>query len=174
MTTKDSIPVVSPVFPSKEDSRNRGYFLTKVLTFCFCCLVFLPVLSSAQEDLNLESIKSFKSSCQNITNIQTQKIHFQKAGFLRFTELGEIYNPNFPKTRNMIKCSNYQMEDSKLCYLGYSYSTFRATIPINGRVGTFYSIWKGEIGITLLEYVIKKNGDYLEVTGKLYKCFSGA
>lgn len=168
---KDLFLSMGPVFP-EVNLWKRGYFFTKVFAFCFCCLVFLPVFSFAQNDLNLGTIENMKKNYHSIREIAPQRIPIKDAYFLRFPELGATYNPLFPTTRKKIHCSNYQLINSNLSYLGFSISTHRATVKLKGRVGTFYGIWKGETCTSLLEYVVKKEGDYLLVTGKLYKCFS--
>lgn len=106
---------------------------------------------------------------QDITPI---KVLYEKSRYIRFNELGEIYNPTFPNTREKVYVRTYQEEGEELQYIGYSISTFRATVSQKGRVGQFYTIMQGPNCQSMIAYQAKKEGAYLVITGKLYKCFS--
>lgn len=156
---------LSRLFFQQGVRRNSG--------FLFFCFLVLPLLVSAQQPtLTLEQINDFKKNHNSVTDIEPQRIKISDSYFLRFPELGKIYNPMFPQTRKKIRCDNYQLNDSKLEGIGFSMSTNRASVKLKGRVGTFYGTWRGENCSSLIEYKVTRNGDYLEVSGKIYKCFS--
>lgn len=126
----------------------------------------------AQPSLTPELIQDFKRNHHSVIDIEPQRIPYKDSYFVRFNELGKIYNPLFPKTRNKVKVENYWQQGNELSYIGFSFSTFRATVQLKGRVGLFYGLWLGERGSSLIEYQVKKEGAYLNITGKVYKCFS--
>ena len=70
-----------------------------------------------------------------------------------------------------MSCNYYQVERGALTRISYAFSTHRGTVKLKGRVGDFYGIWQGQQGNSLLEFNAKKEGDYLLITGKIYKCF---
>ena len=157
------------VLTLKSTNMNRTRF------FLFCCLL-LPFTGMAQKaqqpTLTQETIQDFKKNHHSVIDLEPQRILYKDSYFVRFKELGKIYNPLFPKTRNKIKVENYWQQGSELIYIGFSYSTFRATVQLKGRVGVFYGLWLGESCSSLIEYEVKRDGDYLNITGKVYKCFS--
>lgn len=134
----------------------------------------LSFTSFSQESLSLETIADFKENYHSVSPIATQIIPYKDSYQIRFPELKNIYNPTFPNTRNRVKVENYWIQEKQLTDIGFSISTFRASVRLKGRTGQFYSIWKGESCSSLLEYTVKRVGDNLEVTGKVYKCFSRA
>lgn len=149
--------------------------MNRTLFFLFCCL-FVPFIGMAQSaqppTLTLANIQQFKQHYQQVLEIEPQEISYKDGYFLRFEELGKIYNPTFPKTRNKVSTHSFWQQATKLGYIGRSISTYRATVQLKGRVGQFYGIWETATCNSLIEYEVTKQGETLHVTGKIYQCFT--
>lgn len=139
--------------------------------FCFCILSLSSSAQNSNPTLTLETINNFKKKYDSVSDIEPQTIPYKDSYFLRFKELGAIYNPMFPKTRNRVHCENFQKQGKELLYIGYSISTNQATVRLKGRVGTFFGIWKSKYCSSLIEYKVTRTGDELKVKGKIYECF---
>lgn len=159
--------------PNATVTNLKSTNMNRVSFMLFCGLLF-PFIGIAQPEptLTLKTIQDFKKNHHSVIDIESQKIPYKDSYFVRFKELGKIYNPLFPKTRNKVKVENYWQQGNELSYIGFSFSTFRATVQLKSRVGQFYGLWLGENCSSLIEYQVKRDGDYLKITGKVYKCFS--
>lgn len=146
--------------------------IKKLLFLSYLTLLTTVLWAQKMEHLSPDMVKDFKANYHSKVAIEPQRILYADAYFLRFPELGKIYNPLFPKTRNKVHCSTFQQQGNALEYIGYSVSTFRATVQLKGRVGTFYAVWRGESCSSLIEYQVTRDGEYLDITGTIYKCFS--
>jgi len=90
------------------------------LAFLFYCFLLLPVGSFAQHKIPvLEqcTITQLKANSQIIIPVKKQVIPFREKIFVRFEELGEIYNPTFPETRHKISVYNFQQQGAGFLYL---------------------------------------------------------
>lgn len=149
--------------------------MNRLPIFFFCCL-FGPFIGQAQSapqpSLTLARIQQFKQDYQQVLDLGPQEISSKAAYFVRFEELGKIYNPTFPATRHQVRTHSFWQQANQLIYIGKSISTYRATVQLKGRVGQFYSVWEGANCNSLLEYQVQQQGETLYITGKIYQCFT--
>lgn len=162
--------VISPR-PIPHTMKGRGRFWSKICLL-LCSIWLNPNMSIAQAHPTIATIQSFQQNYSSKKAIAPLKVLYKESHFIRFNELGAIYNPTFPNTRDKVYVRTYQQEGDDLFYIGYSISTFRATVLQKGRVGKFYTIMQGPNCNSMIAYQAKKEGAYLIITGMLYKCFS--
>jgi len=146
------------------------------LAFLFYCFLLLPVGSFAQHKIPvLEqcTITQLKANSQIIIPVKKQVIPFREKIFVRFEELGEIYNPTFPETRHKISVYNFQQQGAGFLYLSKSLSTYRSSVMIYD-TGLHYGVWTDGKCDSLMEYEVTRVGENLEITGKVYSCFYGS
>lgn len=144
----------------------------KNFLFLFSCFLFLPFLSSAQNNtptLTYEQMRRLKFNVQILIPLEKQVLPFRDKVALRFEELGMIYNPTFPETTNKVYAANFRRIDRQFDFIGKSISTFRATVFIREQ-GIFYGVWNDGNCVSLIEYKVIRVGDKLEVTGNVYAC----
>ena len=147
---------------------KKGYWCA----FLFCGCLLLPVLSSAQQkvpSLTPATITYLKENAAIVFPIDKQTLPFRDKVMLRFPELGTIYNPTFPETRNRVSVTNFRKAGANFIYIGKSTSTFRSTVFIRN-TGTFYGVWHDGKCTSLIKYEVTRVGEQLEVTGKVYSC----
>jgi len=152
--------------------KKRWNWLLKILGLWLFSLGCYPQQGKTQGAFTMESIHHIQKHCNSKKPITAKSILYKESYHLRFNELGEVYNPTFPKTRNKVSVRTYQASGKVLEEISYSISTHRATVLQKGRVGVFYLIMRGKKCNSMIAYEAKKEGDYLVVTGELYKCFS--
>ena len=148
----------------------------KNLTFLFCGLLLLPLLSVAQKShptLTLANITQLKNEAQIIIPVDKQILPFRDKVMVRFPELGAIYNPAFPETRHPVQVANFHQAKGGYTYLGKSVSTLRSTVFLRNQ-GTHYGVWNDGKCPSLIEYEVERVGEHLEITGKVYSCFYGS
>lgn len=142
--------------------------------FSFIWFLLLPILSSAQpKSINLNDIELMHSNCLIEKPIQPKEIP-KDSWVIRFDELGEIYNPTFPNTRNKVYTSTYRKEGNEILYFSKSMSTQRATIYMESGVGRYYLLMNGDKGFSMIRYDVEEIGTNYKVTGMLYRKCSEA
>lgn len=159
---------ISPFFVCRGATAKRAYFLL----FLLYGFLLLPVFGLAQTKvpvLTQRTITYLKDNAALVFPIDQQTLPFRAKVMIRFPELGTIYNPTFPETRERVGVANFRKTETGFTYIGQSTSTFRATVFLRN-TGTFYGVWNDGKCASLIEYEVTRVGEQLKVKGKVYSC----
>ena len=149
--------------------------LQTIILYSLLFLTSQAIQAQNTPTLTYEQMRRMKFTSSKTMPIKKQVVPYQEKVAIRFPELGKIYNPNFPATRNKVAVANFYdanqviSKNTSFTYIGKSLSTNRATVFIQNE-GTYYSVWYDGKCKSLIQYKVARVGDNLEITGQVYAC----